>query len=125
MRNVLSQALQGLAVSEARIVDDYLRLAFGERVRLSVFNVFRLTPMATVDVLVGKIVAEIEEAPTSIALRFLDGGEIVIDMSPTGYRGPEAIMLHRVGQPMVVWEWRQYRPSAESDLVERVNLPDY
>jgi hypothetical protein len=125
MRNVLSQALQGLAISEARIVDDYLRLAFGERVRLSVFNAFTLTPMATVDVLVGKVVAEIEEAPTSIAVRFLDGGEIMIDMSPTGYRGPEAIMLHRVGQPMVVWEWRQYQPEAKRDLATRMDSPSY
>lgn len=125
MRTVLSQALQGLAVTEARTVGDYLRLAFGDRVRLSVFNVFTLMPAGTVGALVGKIVAVIDEAPTSIAIRFLDGDQIVIDMTPAGYRAPEAIMLHRVGQPMVVWEWRGYRPATDNSLAAGGSAPNY
>ncbi|MEI7875593.1 MAG: hypothetical protein WCK95_25945 [Alphaproteobacteria bacterium] len=104
MESILHQTLEGRVVTEAEIVHDYVQLAFGDGIGVSIFNEMLISPRpASVGTLVGKIVALVKETESRIEINFADGSRIDIDMRPIAYRGPEALVLHRQGLPTVVW----------------------
>lgn len=96
-------ALEGLKVTKAAIVHDYVQLAFGDEIGISIYNKLELSPDARLEDLISKIVLRVEESPNSIEIRFLDGAILAIDLHRQAYRGPEALELNRAGHPPIVW----------------------
>lgn len=83
---------------------DYVQLAFGNEVGISIFNEMKINPgSVSVDNLVGKIVAWVKETESLIEINFADRARIDVDMRSIAYRGPEALVLHHQGLPTVVW----------------------
>jgi len=96
--------LEGLTVSHASIVHDYVQLSFGEQVGLSIYNEISLDPPSTqFELLVGKMVVKILESEEAIVISFLDGSSLEVDLHPVAYGGPEALQLNRQGEPPVIW----------------------
>lgn len=96
--------IEGLIVTEAEEVHDYLQLAFGDQIGLSIYNEVSLTPESMRwEQLVGNTVLSVAEEDSFIELTFLDGVRICIDMRPQAWHGPEALQLNRQGQPTVIW----------------------
>lgn len=91
-------------VTEAEVVHDYVQLAFGDEIGISIYNEMEISPFSIrVDALIGKVVASVLELDNSIKIQFVDETQITIDMHRQAYRGPEALELYRQGLPVVVW----------------------
>lgn len=102
--SILREAIEGRAVTEAVTPHDYVQLAFGSKVGITINNKMQIVPTsASIAALVGKVVTSVEETEERIEIRFLDGPRIEIDMRPDAWGSPEALVLHRVGLPTVVW----------------------
>ena len=99
------QILKGLKVTEAEIVHDYVQLAFGDEIGISIYNEIKISPKMPFEGLVSKTVESVEESDNAIDMNFLDGTKLTIDMRPPAYRGPEAMELNRVGFPTVIWKF--------------------
>ena len=98
------EMLKGLVVTKADIVHDYVQLAFGESVGLSIYNEMSLAPKSNhIGQLKGKCVKSVSESEESIVITFTDGMCLIVDMHPVAYRGPEALQLNRRGEPPVIW----------------------
>ena len=104
MTNSLLHAIQGLVVTKAEVVHDYIQLAFGDEIGLSIYSAITVTPQAiAIDELIGKIVIAVAERADVIRLKFSGEMNIEIDLRPQAYRGPEALQLNRKGLPPVIW----------------------
>ncbi|MEA2795507.1 MAG: hypothetical protein QOI87_2887 [Bradyrhizobium sp.] len=99
------QILKGLKVTKVEIVHDYVQLAFGDEIGISVYNEMDISPKIPLERLVSKTVISVKESVNSIDIDFADGIKLTIDMRPQAYQGPEAIELNRVGFPPVIWKF--------------------
>jgi hypothetical protein len=99
------QILKGLKVSDVQIVHDYVQLAFGDEIGVSIYNETQISPKMPFERLLSKTVESVEESVNSIDMNFIDGTKLTIDMRPQAYRGPEAMELNRVGFPTVIWKF--------------------
>jgi hypothetical protein len=102
------QELIGLKVLEIEVVfEEQLQVLFEDRICLSVYNKCRLTISETTlenkQILANTFLSKVSENDQNITLLFSNGIELSIDMSEEAYQGPEAMTLHRPGQPIVVW----------------------
>ena len=96
--------IEGLTVTSAEVVHDYVQLAFGDEIGLSIYNPIAITPQSiSVDKLIGRIVVSASESADAIELAFSDGVFIKVDMREQAYQGPEALQLDRKGLPIVIW----------------------
>lgn len=97
-------SLEGLTVTAIVTPHDYVQLQFGDQIGISVYNAVTVLPKTqNIRKLVGKTVSSIIEGKNGIEIKFIDDTCLIIDMRPDAYRGPEALELHRYGQPLVVW----------------------
>ena len=98
------QTLRDMTVTKADVVHDYVQLAFGDSVGLSIYNEISLAPESIpFDQLKGKCVKSVVESEESIALEFTDGTRLAVNLHAVGYRGPEALQLVRRGEPPMIW----------------------
>jgi len=98
------QIVTGLTVTESEAVHDYVQIAFGDEIGISIYNEMSITPRSiSIDKQVGKIVASVLERENAIEIEFIGGTQIAIDLRPEAYRGPEALELYRQGHPLVIW----------------------
>jgi hypothetical protein len=96
--------IEGLTVTEAEVVHDYVQLAFGDEIGISIYNEMEVSPKSTrFEALAGKTVTAVTEREEAIEIKFLDGTLLTIDMHRQAYRGPEALELNRRGYPPVIW----------------------
>jgi hypothetical protein len=96
--------LVGLVVTDVVRMHDYIQIAFGDQIGLSIYN--QLCEGTELDLspsLLGKMVASVVETESFIILKFIDQTQLCIDMRPQAYRGPEALQLNRLGEPPVIW----------------------
>ena len=100
----LLKVIEHRRVTAAQVVHDYVQLAFGEEITISIYNEVQMKPASLqVGEFVGKVVTFADESPELISIKFVDGSEIAVDLRPAAYRGPEALQLNRAGQPIVIW----------------------
>ena len=100
----LLSVVTGKKVLFVKIIFDYFQILFDDNIRLSVLNKYYLLPeSANVSDLCEKVVESIDEEDTSIRLTFSGNLSLQIDMSDSGYIGPEALILIRPELPTVVW----------------------
>ncbi len=96
--------IEGLTVTEAEAVHDYVQLAFGREIGISIYNEMDISPKSVgVGALIGKLVLAVTERADAIEIKFADGTLLKIDLHPQAYRGPEALQLNRAGYPPVIW----------------------
>ncbi len=98
------RVIENRKVTAALVVHDYVQLAFGEEIGISIYNEMQMKPASLqIGEFVGKVVASADQLAESVSIKFADGAEIEIDLRPAAYRGLEALQLNRVGQPIVIW----------------------
>jgi hypothetical protein len=97
------QTLEGHSVTVAVRVEDYIQIAFGDEVGISIYNDFRMDPKVDLSQLIGKTLDRAYETETHITFRFSGPVMLVIDLSPEASHGPEIMQMNRRGEPTVVW----------------------
>jgi hypothetical protein len=102
MRNPLEQ-LVGQCVTESWIVHDYAQLRFGNAGILTIINDYTVDGDKTLSELDGLVLASAAQDTEQVVLTFDNGTTLRVSLNPNAYHGPEAIVLHREGQPTVVW----------------------
>jgi len=97
------KALEGLTV--AKVIEEYdCSLLFAEKdVTLTVSTKVNMSDGSNVRSLQGSKVEKVEETEDAATLYLSDDRRLRIDLSDEAYEGPEALALHRQGEPIVVW----------------------
>jgi hypothetical protein len=96
--------LLGQVVTDAATIHDYVQLAFGTGMGLSIFNDFEISPepLRLAD-LVGLRVSAVLSSADEEVIRFENGRSLRVDLRDQAFRGPEAMNLYQAGRPPVVW----------------------
>ena len=103
MENPL-RIIEGMIVTEADTVHDYVQLAFGREIGISIYNNMEILPGSiSLGTLVGKSVSRTDVRDDLIEIEFAYRTILKVDMRPDAYRGPEALQLNRVGHLPVIW----------------------
>jgi hypothetical protein len=97
------QSLEDHEVTRATRVHDYVQIAFGDDVGLSIDNDFTVNPDLDISSLLGRRLKSAAQTEKSIDLVFSGGMLLHIDLQPLAWHGPEALELNRKGFPTVVW----------------------
>jgi hypothetical protein len=102
MKNPL-QELVGLRVTKAEVVQDYVQLIFGEAAGLTIANDYLISGKKDIAALGNLVLLDASQSESQVVLTFEH--EIIVNVSllPEAYHGPEAMVLNRTGQPIVVW----------------------
>ena len=96
------QILISLIVSRIEEIHDYIQIVFSDNTTLSIFNNYCYDGGSVHDI-EGKKVKSVEELEEKIAVLFEDGTCMSIGMKDDDYNGPEALVLRREGESLVVW----------------------
>ena len=102
MSNPLEQLI-GQRVTKSIIGHDYAQVAFGASTILTITNAHTITGGKTLAELEGLALAGVFQDADEVVLTFEDGTTLNVNLRPDAYRGPEAMVLHRKGQAIVVW----------------------
>ncbi len=101
MSNPLEQ-LVGQRVTMSGTVQDYAQVIF-ENAGLTIYNDYTVSGSKNLAELRGLVLASVSENSEEVVLKFEDGTAINVDLRSDAYHCPEAMVLHREGQPIVVW----------------------
>ena len=98
----------GLKVIAVSVFSDGLSIRFHEGTQLIVYNQCKLTgaerlPFEIDAAFLEKRVLSVDESKTVVAIIFEGALSLDVDMSDSGYRGPEAMQLTVPGMPIVIW----------------------
>lgn len=96
------QILIGLIVSKVEKVSDYIQVVFSDGTTLSIFNNYAYDGDSIHDI-EGKTVRFVEEPDDSVIIFFESGESLSIGLDDDDYNGPEAMVLKREGESLVVW----------------------
>ena len=102
MKNPLKE-LVGLRVTQARIIHDYIQIIFGEIAGLRVFNDYTISGEKAIAELCNLVLLDASQSESQVAMTFEHGITVNVSLLPEAYHGPEAMVLNRTGQPIVVW----------------------
>jgi hypothetical protein len=99
------QLICGLKVKDAVLNEGDVGISFENGSSLAIYNRVELVGFASsdVEVLIGNVVANIDESANMITIRFKNDFGIRIDMRDEAYAGPEAMQLRVPGEPIVIW----------------------
>jgi len=97
------QQLVGQRVTKSGVVHDYAQVIFGNVAGLTINNDYTVTGGKNLAELEGLKVAGVSQNADEVVLTFEDGTALNVNLRPDAYRSPEAMVLHREGQPIVVW----------------------
>jgi len=103
MQTPALQSLEGQEVTKAIKIHDYVQIAFGDDVGLSIYNDVTLEPDMDISRLLGRRFESACQTGRNIDLLFSGGVILHIDLHPQASYGPEALELNRKGFPPVVW----------------------
>lgn len=103
MQTPTLQNLEGQKVTQAARIHDYVQLAFGSDVGVSIYNDVTLTPDMDLSLLLGHRLELVSQSDMNIELAFSNGLILKIDLHPQAAHGPEVLELNRKGFPSVVW----------------------
>jgi hypothetical protein len=103
MQTPALQSLEGREVTRAAKVHDYVQIAFGDDVGISIYNDITLEPALDISSLLGRRVESTSQSERNIDLLFSGGITLHIDLHPQASYGPEVLELNRKGFPPVVW----------------------
>lgn len=103
MQTPALQSLEGQEVTQATKIHDYVQIAFGEDVGLSIYNDITLEPDMDISDLLRRRVESVRQTDGNIELQFSGGVILRIDLHPQASYGPEVLELNRKGFPSVVW----------------------
>jgi hypothetical protein len=97
------EALEGLTINE--VFKGYeCSLQFVEKdVMLTISTEFEISDNSNISTLQELKVERVEETENAATLYFSDGRCLRIDLREEAHEGPEALVLHRPGEPIVVW----------------------
>ena len=84
------------------IVQDYAQVIF-ENAGLTIYNDYTVSGNRSLGQLSGLFLTSVTENEEEAVLEFEDGTAIKVDLRSEAYHCPEAMVLHREGQPIVVW----------------------
>ena len=102
MSNPLEQ-LVGQRVTKSGIVHDHAQVIFGSAAILTINNDYTITDTKNPAELEGLTLTGVSQNAEEVVLTFADGTALDVNLRPDAYHGPEAMTLHRQGQPIVVW----------------------
>jgi len=85
------------------MVHDYAQIIFGEGAGLTINNDFTISGAKTVVELQNLSLLSASQNESQVALVFENGITLYVSLVPEAYHGPEAMVLTREGQPVVVW----------------------
>lgn len=99
------KAIRGFKVLDAVLDIDDAGISFENGASLAIYNNFELAGAFSnnAQLLVGKIVTDVDESEYAITIKFGEDFIIRIDMRDDAYNGPEAIELRIPGEPIVIW----------------------
>src|SRR4051812_1325007 len=97
------QELVGLRVVKVEVVYDYFHLTFGEIAGLRIFNDYSISGEKDIAGLSNLILLSASQSESQVVLTFENGITLSVSLLPEAYHGPEAMVLNRTGQPIVVW----------------------
>ena len=99
------QVICGLKVVDAVLAIGDAGMSFENGISLAIYNKFVLVGIALGDakLLIGKVVADVDEREHIITIKFENSMAIKIDMRDEAYTGPEAMQLRVPGEPIVIW----------------------
>ena len=97
------EALEGLTINE--VIKGYeCSLQFAAKdVMLNISTEFEISDNSNVSTLQGLKVERVQETQNAATLYFSDGRSLRINLREEARAGPEALVLHRPGEPIVVW----------------------
>ena len=101
MANPLEQ-LVGQSVTTSNTVEDYAQVIF-ENAGLTIYNDYTISGSKPIAELTGLALAAVSDNDEEVVLTFADGTAIKVDLRSGAYHCPEAMVLHREGQPIIVW----------------------
>jgi hypothetical protein len=102
MENPL-QELVRLRVTKAEVVQEYLHLTFGGIAGLSIANDHTISGEKDIAGLCNLVLLDASQSESQVVLTFEHGITVNVCLLPEAYHGPEAMVLNRTGQPIVVW----------------------
>lgn len=102
MKNPL-QELVGLHVTKAELVHDYVQILFGETVALTIYNDYTIDAGKQLAQLQEQTLLDVSQNERRVVLTFESGITFNVNLLPEAYHCPEAMVLHREGQPIYVW----------------------
>jgi hypothetical protein len=101
--SIILETLEGHSITEAIGVEDYIQIAFGDEVGISIYNDFHFDPKIDLSQLVGRTLDHASQNEKCITFRFSDPVILVVDLSSEASHGPEIMEMNRRGEPTVVW----------------------
>ena len=102
MKNPL-QLLVGLKVTNATVVHDYAQICFEGNTYLTINNDYIISECKTLADLTEQTLLDTFQSKSEVMLKFENGIAVSISLLPQAYHGPEALVLHRKDEPIVVW----------------------
>lgn len=103
MQTPALQSLEGRVITQVTKIHDYVQIAFGDDIGLSIYNDITLEPALDISALMGRRFESVSQSERSIDLMFSGGMVLHIDLHPQASYGPEVLELNRKGFPPVVW----------------------
>jgi len=94
--------LIGLLVQKIEVVHDYVQILFSDGTMLTIFNNYNYDG-TSIQVINGTKVISLEESDERVVITFDDLLSLSVSLSPGYYNGPEAMVLRRKGEAIVVW----------------------
>ncbi len=85
------------------MVHDYVQIILGEKAGLTINNDFTISGAKAIAELQNLLLVSASQNESQVALAFENGITLNISLLPEAYHGPEAMVLTREGQPVVVW----------------------
>lgn len=95
--------LIGWRVAKTVSVYDYVQLIMLDGAILTICNEFKVGGGNDFDGLVGRKLIDISETVEEVQFCFEHETSLTVNLRPEAYHGPEAMVLHRKGEPIVVW----------------------
>jgi len=93
-----------MTVTHTEIVHDYLQLRFETSTGMSIYNDWNLVPKtATLRNLIEHHVTAVHSSADEVVFDFDNETKLIVDLSVSAWKGPEALQLDRVGLPTVIW----------------------
>jgi len=103
MTSLAATILVGKTITAVEVVEDYFQFSCGSDIYLTIYNDYEVYPHGSLSTLRGRVIEGVSESATEIRFVFEGDAHLSVKLEAQAWHGPEAMLLWRRGQPLIVW----------------------